>query len=125
LHINYSGPAQLFEKRLFDKTQRKGLFSCADNNFNLMCWLLAQLPVTAGVDGSVSLTTLQGGVETFQAIKKSRLHFLMLFSVCLIEPNEGKQGHHFLMLLSVNLIEPNECKQGHKKERLHGPLAFF
>ena len=64
-----------------------------------------------------------------KAIKKSGytdpLHFLN--SVRLIEPvsNEGKQGHHFLMLLSVNLIEPNESKQGHKKERLHGPLAFF
>ena len=62
-----------------------------------------------------------------KAIKKSGytdpLHFLN--SVRLIEPNEGKQGHHFLMLLSVNLIEPIECKQGHKKERLHGPLAFF
>jgi hypothetical protein len=57
---------------------------------------VAEVPVSAGVDGSVSLTTLnEGGGQTFQATTKSRLHFLMLFSVHEPVSKEDKQGHHF------------------------------
>jgi hypothetical protein len=74
-----------FVKKLFDKI-----------HFHVFSLLLsvAEVPVTAGVDGSVSLTTLNEGVETFQ---RAACIFLMLFSVHLIEPvsKEDKQGHHF------------------------------
>ena len=68
-----------------------------DKHFYVFSLLLsvAEVPVSAGVDGSVSLTTLNEGVETFQATKKSRLHFLMLFSVHEPVCKEDKQGHHF------------------------------
>ncbi len=53
---------------------------------------VAEVPVTAGVDGSVSLTTLNEGVETFQ---RAACIFLMLFSVHEPVSKEDKQGHHF------------------------------
>jgi hypothetical protein len=59
-----------FVKKLFDK-----------KHFHVFSLLLsvAEVPVTAGVDGSVSLTTLNEGVKTFQATTKSRLHFFNAF----------------------------------------------